>query len=165
MLRRVQVCLGSERTTEGTGGRDGCKFWKHDDAMHMMTWQDSTCKQMTRQQQRITGRHLAQQSRGVTTLHHYKRISSRDIRMAPERNRRGREEVKRCCLFDKWVKPKNLERLKSWKKWHNRVEHNWEHCGRTNRNKEHHVNLGGCKAMDDEYNGQERIETTLVETR
>ena len=34
-----------------------------------------------------------------------------------------------------------------------------------NRNKEHHVNLGGCKAMNDEHNGQEGIETTLVEMR
>ena len=33
------------------------------------------------------------------------------------------------------------------------------------RNKEHHVNLGGCKALNDEYNGQEGIGTTLVETR
>ena len=34
-----------------------------------------------------------------------------------------------------------------------------------NRNKEHHVNLGGCKAMNDEYNGQEGIEPALLETR
>ena len=34
-------------------------------------------------------------------------------RMAPERNERGREEVKLSCFFDKRVKPKNLERLKS----------------------------------------------------
>ena len=48
-------------------------------AMHMMTWQNATRKQTTRQQQRITGRHLAQQSRGVTTLHYYERILSRDL--------------------------------------------------------------------------------------
>ena len=51
-------------------------------------------------------------------------------RMAPERNGRRIEEVKLSCFSDKWVKPKNLERLKSWKKEHNGVEHNWEHCGR-----------------------------------
>ena len=34
-------------------------------------------------------------------------------RMSPERKRRGREEVKLSCFFDKRVKPKNLERLKS----------------------------------------------------
>ena len=33
-------------------------------------------------------------------------------RMAPERNGRGREEVKLSCFFDKRVKPKNLEKLK-----------------------------------------------------
>ena len=35
-------------------------------------------------------------------------------RMAPERSGRGREEVKLSCFFDKRVKPKNLERLKSY---------------------------------------------------
>ena len=45
-------------------------------------------------------------------------------RMAPERNGRGREEVKLSCFFDKRVKPKNLERLKNRKKKHNGVEHN-----------------------------------------
>ena len=34
-----------------------------------------------------------------------------------------------------------------------------------NRNKEDPVNLGGFKAMNDEYKGQEGIGTTLVETR
>ena len=34
-------------------------------------------------------------------------------RMAPKRNGIGREEAKLCCFFDKGVKPKNLERLKS----------------------------------------------------
>ena len=33
------------------------------------------------------------------------------------------------------------------------------------RNKEHHVNVGGWKAVNDEYNEQEGIETNLVETR
>ena len=33
------------------------------------------------------------------------------------------------------------------------------------RNEEHYDNLGGCKAMNDMYNGQEGIGTTLVETR
>ena len=36
-------------------------------------------------------------------------------RMAPERNGRGREEVKLSCFFDKRVKPKNLERLNKLK--------------------------------------------------
>ena len=33
------------------------------------------------------------------------------------------------------------------------------------RNKEHHENLVGCKAMNNKHNGQEGIGTTLVETR
>ena len=37
-------------------------------------------------------------------------------RMAPERNGRGIEDVKRSCFFDKRVKPKNLERSQSLKK-------------------------------------------------
>ena len=37
-------------------------------------------------------------------------------RMAPERNGRGREEVKLSCFFDKRVKPKNLEKLNKFKK-------------------------------------------------
>ena len=34
-----------------------------------------------------------------------------------------------------------------------------------NRNKEHHVNLGDCKAMNDENNGREVHASTPVETR
>ena len=82
--------------------------------MRMMTWQDATRKRKTRQQRRITGRHLAQRSLGVTTLHHYKRISSQDLEWHRRENRggRGREEVKLSCSFDKRVKPKNLEKVK-----------------------------------------------------
>ena len=36
-------------------------------------------------------------------------------RMAPERNGRGREEVKLSCFFDKRVKPMNLEMLSKMK--------------------------------------------------
>ena len=40
----------SERTMERTGRtRTDASFEKHDDAMQMMTWQDATRKQMTRQ--------------------------------------------------------------------------------------------------------------------
>ena len=95
---RVQVCLGSERTTDGTGGtRTDASIEKHDDAMHMMTWQDATRKRMTRQQQRITGGHLAHRSRGVTTLHHYERISSWDLewhrREKRKKKRRGKTKL------------------------------------------------------------------------
>ena len=58
----------------------------------------------------------------------------------------------------------NLERLKTWK--NNTIELNKiESIPVEKRNKEHHVNVGGCKAVNDEHNEQEGIETTLVETR
>ena len=45
---RVQVYLGSERKTDGTGEtRTNASFEKHVDAMRMMTWKDATCKQIT----------------------------------------------------------------------------------------------------------------------
>ena len=84
--------------------------------------------------------------------------------MAPERNGRGREEVKLSCFFDQCVKPMNHERLKTWK--NNTIELNEiESIPVEKRSKEHHVNLEGFKAMNDEYNGQEGIGTTLVEMR
>ena len=65
-------------------------------------------------------------------------------RTAPERNIRGREEVKLSCFFDKRVKPKNLEKLKVEIK--NTTELNTiESTTVENEKKEHHVNLGGCK--------------------
>ena len=65
--RRVRVCLGSERTTERTGGtRADASFGKHADEMQMMTWKNATHKQMTWQRRRITGRNLAHRIRGVT---------------------------------------------------------------------------------------------------
>ena len=80
-MPRAHASVSGLRTDNGENWetRTNASFEKHDDAMHMMTWQYATRKQKTRQQQQITGRHLAQQSRGVTTLHHYERISSRDL--------------------------------------------------------------------------------------
>ena len=114
-MPRARASVSGLRTDNGENrgeNPDGCRFWKHDDAKHMMTWQDATCKRMTWQRQRITGRHLAQRSRGVTTLHHYERISSRDLEWHRRENGREREEVKLSCFFDKRVKPKNLEKVK-----------------------------------------------------
>ena len=48
------------------GERPDASFEKHADEMQMMTWQSATRKQMTWQQRRITGRHLAHGIRGVT---------------------------------------------------------------------------------------------------
>ena len=43
-------------------------------------------------------------------------------RMAPERNKREREEVKLSCFFEKRVKPKSLERLNKLKEEYTRDE-------------------------------------------
>ena len=62
------------------------------------------------------GRRLKLRSWGVTTLHHYERISSRDLEWHRRDNGKGRETVKLSCFFDKRVKPNNLERLNKFKK-------------------------------------------------
>ena len=49
-----------------TGKGPDASFEKHADDMQMMTWKNATRKQMTWQQRRITGRHLAHRIRGVT---------------------------------------------------------------------------------------------------
>ena len=134
------------------------------DAMHMMTWWNATHKQMTLQRRWITGRHLAQRSRGVTTLHHYKRISSRDLEWHRRDNGREREEVKLSCFFDKRVKPKNLARLnikkggmpRRWTKLKTLVGKEEQGTLRKTRD---------CKAKHDRHKGEEGIETTLVEMR
>ena len=100
-MPRARASVSGLRTDNGRkwGKPNGSKFWKHDDAMHMMTWQDATRKQMTRKNHRITGRHLAHRSRGVTTLHHYERISSRDLEWHRRENGKGRETVKLSCFL------------------------------------------------------------------
>ena len=62
----------------------------------------------------IAGSLLERRSRGVTTLHHYERISSRDLEWHRRNNGREREEVRLSCFFDKRVKPKNLEKVKPY---------------------------------------------------
>ena len=63
----------------------------------------------------IYGSLLEHRSRGVTTLHHYERISSRDLEWHRRDNGREREEVKLSCSFDKRVKPKNLDKVKPYR--------------------------------------------------
>src|SRR3954470_1627801 len=67
-MSRARASVVGLRTDKGENSENpgGCKFRKHDDAMRMMTWQDATRKQMTKQQQRNTGGQLAHQVRGVT---------------------------------------------------------------------------------------------------
>ena len=52
---------------------------------------------------------------GVTTLHHYEKISSRDLEWHRKENGREREDVKLSCFFDKRVRPKNLEKVKPFR--------------------------------------------------
>ena len=101
-----------------------------------MTWQDATRKRMTRQRCRITGRHLAHRSRGVTTLHHYERISSRDLEWHRRDNRKEREEVKLSCFFDKRVNPKNLEKVKPFQEKNTTEMNEVENTPLEKRNKE-----------------------------
>ena len=72
-------------------------------------------------------RQLTRQTRGVTTLHHYERISSRDLEWHQRENGRQREEVKLSCFFDKRVKPRTLRGWTTWKKGYNRDEQSWKH--------------------------------------
>src|SRR3954467_14529338 len=68
-MPRARASVVGLRTDKGENSEnpDRCKFRKHDDVMRMMTWQDATRKQMTKQQQRITGGQLAHRIWGVTT--------------------------------------------------------------------------------------------------
>ena len=59
---------------------------------------------------RVGVTNMASYMRGVTTLHHYERISSRDLEWHRRDNGRERGEVKLKCFLDKRVKPKNLEK-------------------------------------------------------
>ena len=104
-------------------------------------WHDMQCmtrKQWQMQQQRITGGHLAHRSRGVTTLHHYERISSRDLEWHRRDNGRERGEVKLSCFFDKRVKPRALRGWTNWKKECNENEGSWKHSVRT-KNKDEQI--------------------------
>ena len=75
-------------------------------------------------------------------------------RMAPERNGRGRGKTN--CFFDKRVKPKNLERSQSLKKWHNGGEHNLKHSV---QQEEQGTLRERCrlKDMKQELNGSKKI--------
>ena len=159
-MPRARASVSGLRTDHGEnwGKPDGCKFWKHDDAKHMMTWQDATCKRMTWQRQRITGRHLAQRSRDVTTLHHYERISSRDLEWHRRENRKGRETVKLSCFLQQTSETKEPCE----------VEQIWE----KNTTKVNEVENTPLEKRDKEYcektlrlKGKIYIETTPVKTR
>ena len=109
---------------------------------------------MTRQQQQISGGHLAHRSRGVTTFHHYERISSRDLEWHRRENGREREEVKLSCFFDKRVKPKNLEKVTQIQEKNTTKVNKVENTPLEKRDKEHCENL--------EVEGKIYIENTPV---
>ena len=95
----------------------------------MMAWcnaNDATNKTNHTTKLGVAGSLLERRSRGVTTLHHYKRISSRDLGWHRRENGRGREEVKLSCFFDKRVKTMNLERLSKMKGRKQRNEQSWK---------------------------------------
>ena len=63
------ICIRVRLLQNGQRGKSSDARDEHvcKNEMHMMTWQNATCKQMTWQQRRITGRHLARRIRGVTS--------------------------------------------------------------------------------------------------
>ena len=96
---------------------------------------------MTRQQQRITGRRLAHRSQGVKTLHHYERISSRDLEWHRRDKGRERGEVKLSFFFDNRVKPNNLEKVKTNREKNRTEMIEAENTPLEKRDKEHCENL------------------------
>ena len=119
---------------------------------------------MTRQQQRITGRYLEHWSRGVTTLHHYERISSRDLEWHRRENGREREEVRLSCFFDKRVKPKNLEKVKPYREKNTTEINEVESTPVGKRNKELQIRIARRLKRDERLDKMKELEqkdTTL----
>ena len=134
----------------------------------MMTWcnaHDATRKQMTWQRHQITGRHLAQRSRGVTTLHHYERISSRDLEWHRRENGREREVVKLSCFFDKRVRTKNIEKVEQYKRKSTTEMNEIANNLLEKRNKEHYDNLKVAKTWIKSLMDKIGFKTTPVTTR
>ena len=111
---------GSKRGDAGKGRNDNnerMQVLKHDgnEVPMQCKWCDDEMQQTNKSHDELEkhGRRQERRSRGVTTLHHYKRISSRDLGW--HRGKTEDEEVKQSCFFDKRVKPKNLARLNKFK--------------------------------------------------
>ena len=138
-MLRARASVSGLRTDNRRNGEPGtdasfdnmmmqCGWW-HGKMQHASEWQGK--------QQRITGRHLAQWSRGVTTLHHYERISSRDLGWHRRENGRGREKVKIKLLLWQMSETTNLERLNKLKERKNTMNMNEvENSPLERRNKE-----------------------------
>ena len=84
-------------------------------------------------------------------------------RMAPEGNRRGREEVKLSCFFDKRVKPKNLEKVEQIDRKKATEMNEIANNPLEKRNKEHYGNLEIARLRMTSAKDKKEIGTTLVE--
>ena len=119
----------------------------------MMSWWNATNKNKTHGDNKVAGRLLERRSWGVTTLHHHKRISSRDLGW--HRRETEGEEVKQIAsLTNEWNhEPWEVNNLKK-----NTMEMNEiENTPLSKRNKEHCENLCRLKNMEQELNGSKGI--------
>ena len=124
---RVQVWLGSKRTTDGTGKPGRMQVLKTcicnaDDDMARCNTQANDMAKIANNWKTpgasVSGRH--------NTPPLQEDVVPRS-RMAPERNGRGRVEVKLSCFFDKRVKPWTLRGWTNWKKEYNQDEQSRKH--------------------------------------
>ena len=138
------------------------------DAMRWDAWHEQNAKQTTKTQPRrkyqtaspekarVGVTNMESYIRGVTTLHHYNRISSRDLgwhrREKRKRKRRGKTKLL-LWQTSETNKPWEVENLK---KCHSGDERNWN-TPLDKRNKWYDKNQEGCKGMNQEFNGQDRI--------
>ena len=83
----------------------------------MMTWCNAKIKEQAQKKHMaklgIAGSLLERRSRGVTTLHHYERISSRDLEWHRRENGREREEVNQIAsLTNEWnQEPREVKQI------------------------------------------------------
>ena len=119
-------------------------IWWHDDMMQCKRWHDE-CTNKTNHTTKlgVAGSLLNRRSRGVTTLHHYKRISSRDLGW--HRRKTEGEEVKQSCFFDKRVKPWTLRDWTNEKREYKGDERDWKHSV---RKEEQWTLLEPCRLKD-----------------
>ena len=107
-----------------------------------MTWCKDECNRQNKSPDET--QKIWKASEASVLRHHNSPALQEDLvsrfRMAPERNGRGREEVKLSCFLDKWVKPMNLERLNKLKeripwRWTKRKHSIGQGTGNTARKK------------------------------
>ena len=100
--------------------------------------------------------------RGVTTLHHYKRVSSRDLGWH-QRETEGEEVKQSCFLTNEWNhEPWEIERTK---RDNTREMNEIANNPLEKRDEEHYDNLKVAKAWIKSLMDKIEFETTLVKTR